>query len=113
VIVNEKSMPFFKTFISASGVTSFLFYCSLLYIKNALHCPKKPIVFTQKLKKLFGMIDCQVSLQLLPDPDFCQIALFGGNLGKAGIVEFSSSRNLSVSLLLAHGAVGNCRICKS
>jgi hypothetical protein len=55
--------------------------------KNAGHCPLKTTGSHRNCKKTV-----QIGLSIL-NPNFSEIALFGGNLGKVGIVEFNSSSN--------------------
>jgi hypothetical protein len=69
--------------------------------------PLKNHLFTQKLQK-----NCSEWI-VNSEPKLLWNRLFGGNLGKVGIVEFNFSSHWWVSVLLAHGDIGNCWICKS
>jgi hypothetical protein len=78
-----------------------------LHFKNAGHCPLKTTCSLKNCKK-----NCS-NWVVNSDPQLLWNCLFGGNLGNVEILEFNSSSNWWLSVLLAHGDIGNCWICKS
>jgi hypothetical protein len=76
--------------------------------KSACHWPLKTICSLRNCEQL-SRLDCQFWFL---NPQLLWNRLFGGNLGEMGIVEFNGSNDGWVNVLLAHGDIGNCWICK-
>ncbi len=89
--------------LDSRGRTTKNAYCRIYSLGSK---PPVRLRNSKKKKKLFRL-DCRFW-----NTNFTEIAIFGGNSGKVGIVQFNYSRNWWVSALLAHGVMGDCWFCK-